>query len=105
MKVSWPFGAALRREAPSRLMLRWLKTVVVSDEEKAPVRRQAGTGKASASESLLTCRNPKTTSKPGCFGDPGMSLADIRLLARWCPACRRREPGLRLPHGTGEGAS
>jgi len=34
-----------------------------------------------------------------------MSLADIRLLARWCPACRRREPGLRLPHGTGEGAS
>ena len=36
MKVSWPFGAALRREASSRLMLRWLKTVVVSDEEKAP---------------------------------------------------------------------
>jgi len=34
-----------------------------------------------------------------------MSLADIRLLARWCPACRRREPGLRLPHGTGEGVS
>ena len=37
MKVSWPFGVALRREASSRLMLRWLKTVVVSDEEKAPV--------------------------------------------------------------------
>jgi hypothetical protein len=35
MKV-WPFGAALRGEASSRLMLRWLKTVVVSDEEKAP---------------------------------------------------------------------
>jgi hypothetical protein len=69
------------------------------------LRRQAGTGKASASESLLTCRNPKTTSEPGCFGDSGMSLADIRLLARWCPACRRREPGLRLPYGTGEGAS
>jgi hypothetical protein len=58
MKVSWPFGVALRREASSRLMLRWLKTVVVSDEEKASVRRQAGTGKASVSESLLTCRNP-----------------------------------------------
>ena len=105
MKVSWPFGVALRREAPSRLMLRWLKTVVVSDEEKAHWMRQAGTGKASASESLLTCRNPKTTSEPGCFGDSGMSLADIRLLARWCPACRRREPGLRLPRGTGEGVS
>ena len=25
-----------------------------------------------------------------------MSLADTRLLARRCPACRRREPGLRL---------
>ena len=103
MKVSWPFGVALRREAPSRLMLRWLKTVVVSDEEKAHWMRQAGTGKASASESLLTCRNSKTTSEPGCFGDSGMSLADIRLLARWCPACRRREPGLRRSRGTGEG--
>ena len=100
----WPSGVALQGEASNRLMLRWLMTVVVSDEEKAPERRQAGTGKASASESLLTCRNPKTTSKPGCFGYLGMSLADIRLLARRCPACRRREPGLRLPRGTGEGA-
>ena len=32
---SWPFGVALRREASNHLMLRWLKTVVVSDEEKA----------------------------------------------------------------------
>ena len=31
MKVLWPFGAALRREASkSHLMPRWLKTVVVS---------------------------------------------------------------------------
>ena len=37
MKLSWPFGVALRREASSRLMLRWPKTVVVSDEGKAPV--------------------------------------------------------------------
>jgi hypothetical protein len=42
MKVSWPFGVALRREASSRLMLRWLKTVVVSDEEKAPVEASGG---------------------------------------------------------------
>ena len=55
---SWPFGVALRREASNHLMLRWLKTVVVSDGEKASVRRQAGTGKASVSESLLMCRNP-----------------------------------------------
>jgi hypothetical protein len=32
-----------------------------------------------------------------------MSLAGARLLARWCPAWRRREPGLRLLHGTWEG--
>ena len=56
MKV-WPFGVALRGEAPNRLMLRWLKTVVVSDEEKAHVMRQVGIRKASASESLMTCRN------------------------------------------------
>lgn len=40
-------------------MLRLLKTVVVSDEEKADVIRQVGTGKANASEPLLTCRNEK----------------------------------------------
>jgi hypothetical protein len=32
-----PFGAALRGEASNRHMLRWLKTVVVSDVEKALV--------------------------------------------------------------------
>ncbi len=51
-----PFGAALRGEASNRHMLRWLKTVVVSDVEKAPMRRQVGIRKASASESLMTCR-------------------------------------------------
>ena len=56
MKVLWPFGAALWGEASNRLMLRWLKTVVVNDEEKAHEMRQVGTGKASASESLRTCR-------------------------------------------------
>jgi hypothetical protein len=30
----------------------------------------------------------------------GMSLAGARVLARWCSACRRREPGLLLSHGT-----
>jgi hypothetical protein len=34
----WPFDVALRGEASNRLMLRWLKTVVVSDEEKASVK-------------------------------------------------------------------
>jgi len=78
----WPFGAALRGEASNHLMLRWPKTVVVNDEEKAPARCQVGIGKVSVSESLLTCRNLETTSKPGCQCDPGMSLAGARLLAR-----------------------
>ena len=57
MKDCWPFGVALRGEASNRLMLRWLKTVVVSDEEKARTTGQAGTGKASVSEPLMTCRD------------------------------------------------
>jgi hypothetical protein len=35
----------------------------------------------------------------GLNAGPGMSLADTRLLARRCPACRWREPGLRLACG------
>ena len=57
MKDWWPFGVALRGEASNHLKLRWLKTVVVSDEEKARMMRQVGTGKANASEPLMTCRN------------------------------------------------
>jgi hypothetical protein len=45
MKVLWPFGVALRGVMSNRLMLRWLKTVVVSDEEKARLTRQVGTRK------------------------------------------------------------
>jgi hypothetical protein len=57
-----PFVAALRGEAANRLMLRWLKTVVVSDEEKAPVRRQVGAGKTTTVEASKNCQ---TASKPG----------------------------------------
>jgi hypothetical protein len=45
----WPFGVALRGEASNHLELRWLKTVVVSVEEKAHVMCQVGIGKASVS--------------------------------------------------------
>jgi hypothetical protein len=50
----WPFGVALRGEASNHLMLRWLKTVVVSDEEKvhidAPGRDQEGERKRIVAE-------------------------------------------------------
>ncbi len=51
---------------------------------------QVGTGKTNAVEVSLVTR---LTSKPGRLNSPGMSLAGARLLARWCPACRRRESG------------
>jgi hypothetical protein len=81
MKV-WPFRAALRGEALNRLMLRWLKTVVVSDEEKASRRRQVGTGKTTTAEASKLFQ---TTSKPGSGVNLGMSLAGARLWARRCP--------------------
>ncbi|HEX2027963.1 MAG TPA: hypothetical protein VHF25_08195 [Nitriliruptorales bacterium] len=81
MKV-WPFGIALRGEVSNRLMLRWLKTVVVSDEEKAHGMRQVGIGKTSASEPLVKRREDKVTSKPGSIMVPGMSLAVARIVGQ-----------------------
>jgi hypothetical protein len=68
MKVSWPFGVAVWAEAPNHPELRWLMTVVVSVGEKAPVRRQVGIRKASASESLLTCRKKSDGIETGAGG-------------------------------------
>jgi hypothetical protein len=63
-------------------MLRWLKTVVVSDEEKASRRRQVGAGKTTTAEASKLFQ---MTSKPGSGVNLGMSLAGARLLARRCP--------------------
>jgi hypothetical protein len=51
MEACWPSGVALRGEASNHRMLRWLKTVVVSDPEKAgldPVRWGPGRRSRSA---------------------------------------------------------
>jgi hypothetical protein len=66
MKV-WPFDTALRGEVSNRLMLRWLKTVVVSDEEKAHVMRQVGIGKTSVSEPLVKRRESKGDIETGDY--------------------------------------
>lgn len=71
----WPFGAALRGEASNRLMLGCLKTVVVSDEEKAPERCQVGAGKTTTAEAS---KRREMASKPGCNSDPGRGLAGAR---------------------------
>src|SRR5450631_334643 len=69
MKVSWPFGVALRREASSRLMLRWLKTVVVSDEEKAPVEASGGDREGERERIVAdVARRVASFMYPGCHG-------------------------------------
>ena len=83
-------------------MLRWLKTVVVSDEEKAHVMRQVGTGKTTAVRGVEMMRRHQNR---GALIHPGRSLAGAVLLARRCPAYRWRESGLRLSWGTWEGVS
>ena len=86
MKVLWPFGVALRGEMSSHLMLHWLKTVVVSDEEKAACKPsggdQEGERKRSADEAS---KNKRRHQNRGIVHILGMSLAGARLLARWCP--------------------
>src|SRR5690242_7900494 len=63
-----------------------------------------GIGKASASESLRTCRKRIRRHRNwGCRYGSRTSLADTRLLARRCPAWRRRESDLRHSRGTWEG--
>jgi hypothetical protein len=63
-------------------MLRWLKTVVVSDEEKAHEMRQVGTGKTSVSEPLVKRRDIRMTPKPGTIRISGMSLAVARIVGQ-----------------------
>lgn len=79
----WPLGVALQGEASNHLMLRWLKTVVVSDEEKAPVEVS---GRDLEDDHCVKRRKWELASKPGCRWNLGMSLAGARLLARRCPA-------------------
>jgi hypothetical protein len=51
-------------------MLRWLKTVVVSDEEKAHGMRQVGTGKAIVRKPLTTCRDQINGIETGAWASP-----------------------------------
>ena len=74
MKV-WPFAAALAEGGGNHHMLRWLKTVVVSDVEKAHEMRQVGIGKA--------VRSP-------CFS--GIAV-DVSLLNRHQNRGSRSSPG------------
>ena len=42
MEDRWPSGVGLRGQAPNHPVLRWLKTVVVSDREKVRLTASGG---------------------------------------------------------------
>ena len=107
MKDCRPFGAALRGEASNRRLLRWLKTVVVSDPGKGVLDASGGDQEdvpGAPDVSGVRWRSVVNFSDGieigGHCRPSEMSLAATRLLARRCPACRRRDPGLRLLRGT-----
>ena len=105
-----PSSVGLRGQALNRPELRWLKTVVVSVREKACLTRQVGTRKTcqrvgrdaaaptdDTADASLSVGGIETEGQTESLGT---SLAGARVLARWCPACRWREPGLPLLLGT-----
>jgi hypothetical protein len=65
---------------------------------------QVGIGKASVSEPLMTCRKAEDDIKTGTVKWCRDELGGARVLARRCPAWRRRESDLRLLCGTWESA-
>lgn len=80
-----PRGALAEDRGPER---RWKR------RGKGP--RQVGAGKMSdgCESSVVDVSKPvQLTSKPGLAPHPGISLGDIRLPPRWCPAYRQHEPG------------
>ena len=63
-------------------MLRWLKTVVVSDAEKARVMRQVGTRKMSEPEPLSTCRCVWAPKPWPCSGLWELGSAGVLITGR-----------------------
>ena len=65
----WPSGIVLWGTVSNHHVLRWLKTVVVSDVEKASLRRQVGIRETTAVRSV---ENLEMASEPGWVPEPGM---------------------------------
>ena len=112
MKDCRPFGAALRGEASNRRLLRWLKTVVVSEDGKGARDASGGGQEGVASKvprgihRLIASLFSEVASEPGVTAWPGMSLAVARIagqvvpgaeVARAWPAAFVRNVGWRAP--------
>jgi hypothetical protein len=77
-------------------MLRWLRTVVVSDEEKAHVMRQVGTRKASGSEpsdeaskqlvDIETGEYKSLRDEPGGCLLTGQAVSGVKAARAWSAA-------------------
>src|SRR5437660_12886422 len=86
MEDCWPFGAALRGEASNRPLLRWLKTVVVSDEGKGARDASGGVQEGVALKvprgihRLIASLFREVASKPGVTAWPGIEPGG-------CPDC------------------
>lgn len=90
---------------------------VVSDEEKAPERRQVGTRKANVGESLTTCRDDYPpdieTGASGCLRDEpggcpltGQVVPGMKATRAWSAAAAGnvgRPTPIRPPFGAGRG--
>lgn len=87
MKV-WPFGVALRGEAPNHHMLRWLKTVVVSDVEKASLGVRWGSGRRVNPNRCRRVVTKEVTSKPW----PWLGLRELGLAE--CPITGQAVSGM-----------
>jgi hypothetical protein len=96
MKAGWPFSVGLRGQALNHPVVRWLKTVVLSDQGKGATRsRQVWVGKMSdgrepsavdVSKPLSRCRNQGSSTVLGlAWGAPV-------LLPRRHPAYRQHDP-------------
>ena len=107
MEACWPFGVVVRGRAQNHRVLRWLKTVVVSDGEGALDRVGWGPGR----------RSRKRPARMGCACAVEASLAQTRWHRRrgvwlfFCdepggrpvdwPGGARREGGVSLVCGSG----
>jgi hypothetical protein len=85
MEDCWPSGAALWGEASKHLKLHWLKTVVVSVEEKASLMTSAGDREGELSSPLMKHRKLWLASKPGRIRGPGMESGGYPLTGQAMP--------------------
>ena len=92
----WPSDVGLRGQASNHPVLRWLKTVVVSDREKARLIASGG-DQEDVPEAFVreigwafAVEASKSRADGIEIGGPEFSfetnLAGARVLARWCPA-------------------